>query len=234
MKIYGVRIDGVTLEEAVERARGQERCTVFTPNAVMLDACRRDASYAELLCRADLSLADGQGTLMAARRRGEALPCRVSGIDFAEALMGRAEGERVFLLGGTAGVAEEAARRLAERYPRLTVCGWHHGYFEKTGEQNESVLEKIRACKPDWLFVCFGFPAQEQWIVENVERVPSVRVAAGLGGSLDVWAGRLRRAPRIVRSLRLEWAWRMVREPRRLRHLPALIRISFGRERKNY
>ena len=230
MELYGVRIDEVTVEEAVARAMGSVRCVVFTPNAVMLDACRRDRSIADLLNRADLSLADGQGVLMAARRCGRALPCRVSGIDFAEALMERAEGARIFLLGGKAGVAEVAAERLRARYPSIDVCGCHHGYFEKTGAENVRVREQINACRPDLLFVCLGFPLQERWIAENVQALSSVRVAVGLGGSLDVWSERIRRAPHFVRFLRLEWAWRMLREPKRLRHLPALLRIAFLRE----
>ena len=83
----------------------------------------------------------------------------------------------------------------------------------------------INACKPSILLVCFGFPIQEQWIRENIGLLPSVRIAVGLGGSLDVWAGRVRRAPVAFRAVRMEWAWRMMQEPSRLRQLPALFRF---------
>ena len=86
----------------------------------------------------------------------------------------------------------------------------------------------INSCKPSILLVCFGFPIQEQWIRENIGFLPSVRIAAGLGGSLDVWAGRVRRAPGLVRAANMEWAWRMVTQPRRLRRLPALVRFRFS------
>ena len=184
---------------------------------------------AEMLNCSDLSLADGAGVLLAARRRGSPLPVRVAGIDFGERLIEEAasRGLRVFLLGGREGVAEEARERLCKRHPNLTICGTYHGYFAKTGDENDTVCAKICEASPDVLIVCFGFPAQEEWILSNLEGLPSVRVAAGLGGSLDVWAGHVRRAPRAVQALRLEWAWRMLGEPKRLRGLPALLRIAF-------
>ena len=227
--LFGVRVDAVTLDEAVERALMGERCVVFTPNALMLDACRREPRMAEMLNCSDLSLADGAGVLLAARRRGSPLPVRVAGIDFGERLIEEAasRGLRVFLLGGREGVAEEARERLCKRHPNLTICGTYHGYFAKTGDENDTVCAKICEASPDVLIVCFGFPAQEEWILSNLEGLPSVRVAAGLGGSLDVWAGHVRRAPRAVQALRLEWAWRMLGEPKRLRGLPALLRIAF-------
>lgn len=228
--VYNVRIDNVTMGEAVARAlqvKGKP-CFVVTPNAVMLDNCRRNPARAALLNRATLSLPDGMGVLWAARRRAIPLKERVAGIAFGEVLLSRAaeEGLGVFLLGGRDGVAEKAAANLRLRDPRLRICGTHHGYFEKHGAEDERVIERIRAARPDVLFVCFGFPAQEEWIAEHLSLLSDVRVIAGLGGSLDVWAGNLRRAPAWVTRMGLEWAWRMVREPKRLRHLPALVRVG--------
>ena len=228
IRLCGVRIDNVTPREAVELALSSKRdpCAVFTPNAVMLDACRKDPRLASLLCRASLSLPDGAGVLLAAKRKGTPLREKASGIDFGEALLKRAahEGLRVFLLGGKKGVARRAARRLSLKYPSLQICGTHHGYFQGT-EAEEAVRSKIIACKPDLLFVCLGFPRQEQWIVQNLPSLPFLRVAAGLGGSLDVWSGNTKRAPKSLQKCGLEWAWRMMREPRRLKNLPALIKF---------
>lgn len=235
--LYGVKIDNVGLDEAVEHAltdRG-EPCWVVTPNALMLDACRKDASYADLLDRATLSLADGAGVLLAARRMGTPLVGRVAGIEFGEALLGRAarEGLRVFFLGGGDGVAQKAAQALALRYEGLRVCGAYWGYFQKEGEDDRRVTELIRAARPDILFVCFGFPMQERWIAEHIGFMDGIRVVAGLGGSLDVWSGQLRRAPRVVSSIGMEWLWRMAREPKRLKNLPTLARFALygGRTR---
>lgn len=231
VRLCGVRIDRVTLDEAVERALSpsDEPCFVVTPNALMLDACRKNPPLATVLNRSALSLPDGAGVLWAARRHGTLLPCRVAGIEFGEALLRRAaeDGLRVFLLGGGEGVAEDAAARLCERFPMLRICGSYWGYFDRSGEENRRLLSILRACRPDILFVCFGFPLQEQWILENLYRLDGIRVIAGLGGALDVWSGHLRRAPKLVSRLGMEWAWRMLREPRRLRGLPAIVRTFF-------
>ncbi len=233
VRLCGVRIDRVTVDEAVERALSpsDEPCFVVTPNALMLDACRKNSLLATVLNRSTLSLPDGAGVLWAARRCGTPLPCRVAGIEFGEALLHRAaeEGLRVFLLGGGAGVAEDAAHRLRERMPTLQICGTYWGYFDRDGEENRRLLSILHSCRPDVLFVCFGFPLQETWILENLYRLDGVRVVAGLGGALDVWSGHLRRAPKIVSHMGMEWAWRMLRQPKRLKGLPAIVRCAFFR-----
>ncbi len=230
IKLCGVRIDNMTCAEAVEAVledRGKT-AVVFTPNAVMLSACRRDPAAASLLNRATLSLPDGAGVLRAARRVGTPLRERVAGIDFGEALLARAAAEsmRVFLLGGRPRVAERAGKRLAERFSGLSIAGTEDGYFAKTEEENARVLEKIRSSGADILFVCFGFPLQERWIAEHLPALSSLSVIAALGGSLDVWAGDLMRAPCVLSRCGMEWAWRMLREPKRLTHLPALLRFA--------
>ncbi len=230
IELFGVKIDNVTLREAVDLALQEEGvpCWVVTPNAVMLDACRKNKEQAKLLNRARLSLPDGRGVLLLARRQGTPLCERVAGIDFAEALLARAskKGLRVFLLGGAHGVAEAAAERLCKKYSTLCVCGTHHGYFDDRGEEGRAVLEHILKCRPDLLFVCMGFPRQEEWIFGHLDTLTDVLVAVGLGGSLDVWAGQVRRAPCFLSEMGLEWAWRMLLQPKRLRQLPALFRMA--------
>ena len=233
--LWGIKIDAVSCAEAVELALSdcrEQPCWVVTPNAVMLDACRRDVSLKALLARADLSLPDGAGVLLAARRAGTPLACRVAGIDFGEALLARAEREglRVFLLGGGEGVAQRAAASLLEIYPRLRICGTYWGYFDQTGEEDRRLCEHLRLLRPDILLVCLGFPLQERWIDTHRSYLAGVRVIAGLGGSLDVWAGDTQRAPRPLRALGMEWAWRMAHEPRRLRQIPAIMRTVLRAE----
>ncbi len=235
IKIDGVRIDNVTLSEAVEAAFGKSGapCFVVTPNAVMIDACGKEKALTDLLNLADLSLPDGRGVLLAARRQGNALRARVAGIEFGEALLARAstDGSRVFLLGGGEGVAQKAAKRLCVRFPALHICGTYWGYFDRAGEEDRRLTEIIRACRPDILLVCMGFPLQEEWIASHIGLFGDVRVVAGLGGSLDVWAGRVRRAPAVVSRMGLEWAWRMVGEPKRMKKLPALMRFWYNSRR---
>ena len=229
INLCGVRIDNLSMEEAIRRGLEKKAapCVAFTPNAVMLDACRREPSLAKLLNRADLSLPDGFGVLAAAARKKHPLRERIAGIDFGEAILKKSAemGLRVFLLGGKEGVAKTASERLSQKYPGLKICGIHSGYFQKYGEENAAVLRRINEANADILFVCFGFPMQERWIDKNLPSLSHLRLLAGLGGSLDVWAGNVKRAPKPLQKLGLEWAWRMAHEPRRLKNLPAILRF---------
>ncbi len=226
--LCGVRIDAVTLPEAVERAlhARTQPCTVTTPNAVMLEKARHDPNLQCLLSASTLSLPDGAGVLMGAKRKNQPLPTRVSGIDFAEALFNALPDARVYLLGGREEVAAHAAAQLSRRYPRLAFVGTHHGYFADESEEERALLEDIRAARPELLYVCLGFPRQERWIARNLPSLPDVRIAAALGGSLDVWSGNVRRAPSFLSKAGLEWAWRMAGDPHKLARLPALVRFS--------
>lgn len=211
--------------------------SVFTPNPEMLLFASRDPDFRRQLCSADLLLPDGIGVLLGARICGKSLPERVAGIDAAEFLLALAarKGLRVFLLGGKEGVAEEAARVLCERFPSLRICGTHHGFFQKAlgSSENRAVLSNIQAAAPDLLFVCFGAPAQERWICENAQELPSLRLSMGLGGALDVWSGRLRRAPKLFRQCGLEWLWRALREPKRFARLGAIPKFLWTVNRQS-
>jgi len=232
--IGNVKIDNVSAKEAVDFALQAENspCFVTTPNAVMLSSCAKSPEQTALLNRATLSLADGMGVKWAARRQGTPICERIAGIDFGEALLERAseDGLRVFLLGGKEGVAARAAERLKTRYPALCVCGCFWGYFGDGKENDERLTSVLRATRPDILFVCMGFPRQEEWIAAHLDRLSDIRVIAGLGGSLDVWSGSVKRAPRVISQMGLEWAWRIVHEPKkRLSQLPVLFRFGlFG------
>lgn len=227
IKLYGVKIDNVTKGEAVYRSLRNtgEPCVVFTPNALMLESARKDVALADLLNRASLSLPDGAGVLYAAQKMGMPLSERVAGIDFGGELLARAEraGLRVFLLGGGEGVAERAAQNLIKKHPRLCICGTTWGYFDRDGEENKRVVSYIRSCRPHILFVCMGFPLQERWVIDNLHHLTDIRVIGCLGGSLDVWAGDICRAPRWMSRLGMEWLWRMFRQPKRFANLPKIV-----------
>lgn len=231
IRICGVRIDALRLSGALDAAflKNRERpCTVFTPNALMLERAQRDPSLCRLLNRATLSLADGAGVVWASKRLGTPLPERIAGIDFGQALLARAaeEGLRVFLLGGKEGVAPRAAKALQKELPSLCICGTHHGYFDACGEENQHILAEIQKSQADILLVCLGFPIQERWVTANVGQLFRIKVIACLGGSLDVWAGDVHRAPRFLQTCGLEWAWRTLCQPRRLCHVPRLCAFA--------
>lgn len=220
--IFGVRICQKSKREllshlATDLKHGNQNA-IFTPNTQMLLAASKDRELRKLLNSSELNIPDGVGVRLAARLRGVRLES-MSGIDIAEELLSVAasKGYRVFFLGAKRGVAEKAAENMRVRYPTLHICGIHHGYFDKSGTENASVLKKIRTAAPDILFVCFGFPAQEKWITDNRASLPSVKLSMGLGGSLDVWSGNIRRAPLLIQKAGLEWLWRTVLEPKRAR-----------------
>lgn len=226
MEIGGVRFDERTKEEVLadieSRLDGKRPTRVFTPNPLMVQNAKRDARLRAALSHADVNLCDGIGILLAARLLGTPLPERITGIDFAEELVALAEqqGLRLFLLGGKPGVADAAAKALWRRYPRLNICGACHGYFDE--EDGAYLAAHIAAKRPDILFVCLGSPRQEIFIDEHMARTGAT-LGIGLGGTLDVWAGNVRRAPKFFRNIGLEWLWRMAREPRRLAGIPHMV-----------
>ena len=148
----------------------------------------------------------------------------MAGIDTAEFILSHAAKNEfsVFLLGGKNGVAKIAKKKLEEKYNGLNICGFHHGFFDTLGKENNEIIKQINNSEADIVFVCMGFPRQEIWISENIDKLTSIQIAIGLGGSLDVWAGNVRRAPKIFRKLSLEWLWRMMLEPKRIKFLPSI------------
>jgi N-acetylglucosaminyldiphosphoundecaprenol N-acetyl-beta-D-mannosaminyltransferase len=168
--------------------------------------------------RAAFIVADGKPLVWAARMLGSPLPERVAGSDLIFHLCDEAarEGFRVFLLGGGDRVAEEAARRLVARYPGLQIVGTECPPFrEATRAEDEAMVDRIRRARPDLLFVAFGQPKGERWIVDHYERL-GVPVSVQIGASLDFAAGRVHRAPLWMQKAGLEWAYRLWLEPRRL------------------
>lgn len=215
--VLGVGFDDLTMEEAVEAALGFMNTRgahyACTPNPEIVMAAKKDAALRSALGQADLVLADGVGVTKAAAMLKTPLKARVPGIDFATAVIARLaeRGGSVYLFGARPGVAEAAAARLAEAYPGLSIAGTSDGYFTDDGP----IIEKINASSPDFLMVCLGSPKQERWMSENAGRL-SCGLMAGLGGSLDVLAGNVQRAPESWRKLGLEWLYRVIKEPKRL------------------
>jgi N-acetylglucosaminyldiphosphoundecaprenol N-acetyl-beta-D-mannosaminyltransferase len=183
-----------------------------------------DAEYQEIVRAADMVTADGRGVLWMARVLGLPVTERVSGVDLVERICARArdKGYSVYLLGAMPGVAEEAARALETRCPGLKVAGTRHGYF--TPEEEPEIVRQIAAAKPDIIFVARGAPRQEKWIRRHMAEL-QVPVAIGVGGSLDVFAGRVPRAPQWMQRTGLEWLYRVLREPKRLPRMWALPRL---------
>ncbi len=222
INICGIPFDNVTMTEAVALAEAELQkegaSVVVTPNAEIAEMCIEDKTVNQIILGAEIILPDGAGIITAAEILGTPLKEKVAGVEFGMELIKHAEkhGYSLFFLGGKPTVAETAAEKLKATYKNLKIAGTHDGYFEKTGAENDAVIAEINASSADILFVCLGAPTQETWIMANREKLTSVRLAACLGGSLDIYAGTAKRAPKIFIKLRLEWFYRLLREPKRL------------------
>ncbi len=216
INVLGVGFDNLTMGEAVER--GMELLHspgthyVATPNPEIVEICRENLAARQAVNSADLVLPDGVGVVKGARMLGTPLKEKVPGIEFAAGLMERmaAEGLSLYLLGAKPGVAEAAGERLAAKYPGLKIAGTHDGYFQEDGP----VVEAIRQSGADCVFVCLGAPKQELWMYKR-GRDTGARLLCGLGGSLDVFAGVVERAPKFWSDHGLEWFYRLCKDPRR-------------------
>jgi len=223
--VLGLPVHSVTMNQAVleiERFVGQrgglERGRPFVHvalNGPKWVAARDDSDLAESVRAADLVTADGVGVLAMARRLGHRLPERVTGIDLMERLCARAaaEGWGVALLGGRPGTAEAAATALRRRYRTLRVSYCHHGYFSP--REDTLIASDVAASGARLLFVGLNTPRKEDFVLREGAR-SGVDFAMGVGGAFDVLSGRIRRAPKVLQDVGLEWAWRWAQEPRRL------------------
>ena len=222
INICGIPFDNVTMSEAITLAENELQkkgaSVVVTPNAEIAEMCVEDESIHQTIASAEMILPDGAGIITAAEILGTPLKEKVAGVEFGMELIRHAEkhGYSLFFLGGKPNVAESAAEKLKVCYKNLKITGTHDGYFTKTGAENDAVIEEINASNADILFVCLGAPTQEIWSMKNREKLTSVRLIACLGGSLDIYAGTAKRAPKIFIKLRLEWFYRLLREPKRL------------------
>ena len=215
--VLGTKFDNVTMDEALARGEAlmEKRAAsyVATPNPEIVMFCREDPEMAAAVEAASLVIADGIGVIHGAKILGTPLKQKLPGIDFTTALMERMakKGQSVFLFGAKPGVAEAAAEKLQRRFPGLIIAGTNDGYFS----DDEPIVSKIDAAKPDLLLVCLGAPKQEKWMFSHAGSL-DVGLMIGAGGSLDVFAGTVERAPEKWQKAGLEWLYRLLKEPKRL------------------
>lgn len=233
--LLGVPFDHVTLEAAVERIHemvaSRQPHYVVTPNVDFLVQARRDVELRHILINAHLVLCDGTPVLWASRWFNNALPERVAGADLVPRLIETAttRGWRIFFLGGAPDVASRAVRLLQAKHPTLNICGHYSPPFRSLLEMDhEGIAERIRAAKPDLLFVSFGCPKAEKWIAMHYRSL-GVPVAIGVGATIDFLAGQVKRAPVWAQRSGLEWAFRLAQEPRRLGGRYATDLLEFTR-----
>ena len=225
VNILGVDVDAVTMAEAVDVVRRamdtRAGVMVATANAEMLMRATHDEELRRILNASALVVPDGAGTVWAARHLGHAMPERVAGYDLAQELLrcAPAEGRRVYFFGSAPGVAEKAKAKAEQLYPGIEIVGVRNGFFSPA--DNAAIIAEMRAARPDLLLVALGVPKQEKWIAAHLAEL-DVPVAIGVGGTLDVMAGVMKRAPYWMQRAKLEWLFRGLMQPKRAGRLLAL------------
>ena len=215
-EILGVKIDNLAMEGALQKVEdflkdGQQHYIV-TPNPEFLVLAQKDEEFRRILNQADLAISDGVGLILAARFLGQSLKQRVSGTDLMEKICQKAAQKKwpIFLIGGVEGIAERVAENLRKKYLGLKIG---------TVLQIQSLQTRTVSEGQSLLFIALGAPKQEKWIAKNLRKMPSVKLAMGVGGAFDFMAGQVPRAPKFLRAIGLEWLWRLFYQPWRIKRI---------------
>ena len=226
--ILGVPVDAITMGEAVARIDSfiEKRTPVLvaTANAEMLMRATHDGALRRILQGAAMVTPDGAGTVWAAHHLGHAMPERVAGYDMVQELMREAPAKhrRIFFFGSAPGVADKAKKKAEQLYPGIEIVGTRNGFF--TAADEPAIIEEIKAAHPDILLAALGVPKQEKWLAKHLGEL-GVPVAIGVGGTFDIMAGIMKRAPRWMQRAKLEWLFRGMMQPKRAGRLLALPRF---------
>lgn len=229
--ILGVRVHRLAANQVVEQilhwVAEKSRRMVITAGPEFIMMTQRLPNVLRVTKAADLVTPDGIGVLWAARRQGKNLPERVTGVEMVQQLLSTAETRRqplrVYLLGSTDDSLRRCIHTLKANYPQSAFAG-HNGFF--SNHDVSAIIAEISAFRPDVWLVGLGQPKQEMFIYESLGLIPPC-VAIGVGGSIDVWGGTVKRAPAVFRRLNLEWLYRLLRQPNRWRRQLALPRFAW-------
>lgn len=231
VNVLGIKIDKITIDEASDKIMNlinseKNGHYVFTPNSEMIMAGYRDENLKSILNSADILSADGIGVVYASKILKNPIKERCAGFDIACSLLEKMNKEKksLYLFGSKQDVVEAAKENILQKHPHINICGIANGYFDEARQQE--IINDINEKKPDVVFVCLGVPKQEKWIYNNAKNL-NAKVLMGLGGSLDVFAGKVKRAPVIYQKLGIEWLYRLCKEPKRIGRMLDLPRFAF-------
>ena len=231
VNVLGVLVDKINVEEASDmivdfvKTTDHPR-TVFTPNSEIIMAAYRDPDFRNVLNSSDLVTADGIGVVYASKVVKNPIKERAAGYDIACMTLEKLSkiGGTLYLFGSKPGVAETAGENIEKKYKGIQVVGASDGYFDE--EKEKQIIEKINTANPDLLFVCLGAPKQEKWIYTHKSEL-SAKVCLGIGGSVDVFAGNVKRAPEFFTRHGIEWLYRLLKQPSRFVRMLDLPRFGF-------
>jgi len=230
--ILGVGINTLNREEVLNEAIGyieadERKCKLIaTPNPEVIMRARADKEFAAVLKGADLVIPDGVGVVWASKLGKQRLRETVPGCDLCFQIFERLKDmdkRKAYLLGAAPGVAELAKANMEKQFPGIEICGTRDGYFKP--DEEEGIIAEINSLRPDVLLVALGVPRQEKWIHKNQARL-DVNLAVGCGGTIDVMAGTVKRAPMAFRKLGLEWFYRLISQPSRFFRMLVLPKFA--------
>ena len=230
VEILGVKVDALTMQQAVNRVESlidaRVPSIVATANAEMLLNSTHDAELKRILNSAELVVPDGAGTVWAAHHLGFEMPERVAGFDLVQELMkiSPQKGRKFFLFGSAPGIADKAKAKAEELYPGIKIVGTRNGYF--TEKDEPEIILQIKKAAPDILLAALGVPKQEKWLAAHKDEL-QIPVSIGVGGTFDVMAGAVKRAPVWMQKAKLEWLFRAMLQPSRAGRLVALPKFVF-------
>lgn len=224
INILGANVSNVTVTEAadiiIERTLNKETTAVYTPNSEIIENFRKDEKLLEMLNSADLLTPDGIGVVIGSKILGTPLKERAAGYDIACLLLDKAREKNLsfFFFGSKEEIGKLAKENVEKKYPGVKIVGTRSGFFDW---DKDDIASEIAEKNPDIIFVCLGAVKQEKWIYENKEKL-SGKALLGIGGSMDVFAGAVKRAPDIFIKLNLEWFYRLLKQPKRFFRMLAL------------
>lgn len=237
VRILNIPIDIVTLESALAKVvdlMEQPGCSMIaTPNAEIVMTASEDADLKNILAESALCVPDGIGLIYASKIHGLGLTERVTGVDLMKRILEycHQHNKSIYLLGGKPGVPQAACHHIKETFSGIDIKGYRDGYFKK--EDEAGLIEEINELAPDVLFVALGAPKQEKWI-HTYKQELKVKIAMGVGGSIDIWAGTVKRAPVFYQRMGLEWFYRLMKEPWRYKRMLALpkfmLKVLFSKK----
>jgi N-acetylglucosaminyldiphosphoundecaprenol N-acetyl-beta-D-mannosaminyltransferase len=227
VRILGVDIDNITEDEAASKTKelieaSNKSCKIIVaPNVEFIMQAQKDKEFFDVLQKAELATPDSIGVIIAGKLQKNPFKQRIPGQAYFRKILETAEKEEwtVYLLGGKDDIPLKAKENVEKLYPKLKIVGYHEGFFEKDSE--EEVIKEINKLQPNVLFVAMGAPRQEKWIAEHQKEL-KVDVAAGQGGTFDYEAGNIKRAPKWIQKIGMEWFWRLILQPSRIKRMYVL------------